>query len=353
MTNPTNYNVFQDTNGNITETYANKIRISGRAVAFAYFPGRNYNPSNGSVWTTTLNQYKAYWIWDSPTNQYKHDASINGDQYIYIKSVPFQPKYNDKLRAVIKFESSLNDGPTLPYNPTDNTSNPRYSFMTSYINNVAPIVPITLFINNTSLYSTFIATSQNYDSSLTIPASGVLQINNTPTFISASYWNTGSIPSYASNELMWLTASLALSNKILSPTTYYQNFYDDFDTLSNFGYSNPIIPIDPLPGDYIRFEYDSTKQYRILATNSTNPYGFAIGVHPPVPSNTKLNHFTISRVIDDGNYIIISTEYPASGSVTDNLTGFTKPKYITQVLSDQFTKITTDLVKSGVLKNQI
>ena len=350
---PSNYQSFLDINGNNTSQYANRFKLDGKAVSYIYFPGWKLDPSDGDEWQQTMNQTKAYWIWDPNLSIYKHTQQFYGDQYIYIKSVPFIPKYNDKLRAVIKFNSSLNSGPDLPFVSTNNNSNARYSYMTNYINNVTQTVPITLLINNTSLYSSFIQTSQNYDPSLSIPANGVLQISNTPTFITASYWNTGSIPSYSDNELMWLTASVALSNKILSPTVYYQNFYDDYDTLNGLGYSNPIIPIDPLPGDYIRFEYDDTKQYRILATNPNNQSGFAIGVYPPVPANTKLNHFTISRVIDDGNYIIINSEYPASGSVTDNLTGFTKPKYITSILESEFTKITTDLVKSGVLKNQV
>jgi hypothetical protein len=90
-----------------------------------------------------------------------------------------------------------------------------------------------------------------------------------------------------------------------------------------------------------------------LRTEPDNIYGFAIGIYPPIVGSVQLNHFTICRVIDDGNYILINKQYPASGSITDNLTGFAKPKYVTQTLENEFTKITTDLVKSGVLKNQV
>jgi hypothetical protein len=342
---------FLTVNDTPAQSYANKIRANGYAVAPFYFPGRNYDPADGQPWSQTLGQNRAYWIWQPQTSKYKHQASYFGDQYIYIKSTAFSPKFNDKLRAVIKFNSSYTEFQQTPYDSTDPLTNPRFSYVRPYIQNVLQKPPITLFFDNSTIFSSFLQTSQNYDPTLTIPANGVLPINS--LFVSASYWNTGSIPSLSSNTLMWLTASQALSNNILLPTLYYQNFYDDFETLSSLGYSNPILPIDPLPGDYIRFEYDEAKQYRILAIDKSNPSGFAIGVFPPVPANTKLNHFTISRVVDDGNYIIINTNYPASGSITDNLTGFTKPKFITKVLEDEFTTITTELVKSGVLKNQI
>lgn len=355
-THPSNSTLFLNSFNQNASTIAEKIRVEGYAVSQAQFDSVNRNPNTGLA-SGQHGQYLSYqyyyWRWNEDFFRYDHFVSIYGDQYIYMKSVPFVPKYNDKLRVVMKLISNLySDGPT-PANFNYFPNNPGYAATNDYVINVMQRPPITLVINNSSLNASFITTNQNYDPSLMIPADGVLPIDNIPTYISASYWNTGSIPSLADNSLMWLTASQALSNFILASQNYYQNFYDDSETLTNLGYSNPLLPIDPLPGDYIRFEYDDTKQYRILAVDPNNPSGFAIGVFPPVPYNTKLNHFTISRVIDDGNYIIINSEYPASGSVTDNLTGFTKPKYITSILESEFTKITTDLVKSGVLKNQV
>jgi hypothetical protein len=351
-----NYNAFYDVDGNLipsNASFAKKIRVSGFAVAPAssgpyYTPMDASNNSPSTANATAFNFKRVYWVYNSSIQKYVHNPSIYGDQYIYIKSAPFAPKFNDKFRVVIKITPAL-EGPG-----NQNDLNQNYNSQYQFFANEIDFPPIWFVFKNYTNFSSFISTNQNYDPSLTIPADGVIPvISNPDSFASASYWVTGSIPNLADNSLMWLTASQALSNKILDPQNYYQNFYEDNNTLTNLGYNNPVTPIDPLPGDYIRFEYDVDKQYRILATDRENLTGFAIGVFPPIPSNANFNHFTISRVIDDGNYIIISTEYPASGSITDNLTGFAKPKYVTQVLESEFTKITTDLVKSGVLKNQV
>jgi hypothetical protein len=340
-----NHITFLDNNDNIASQYAKKILYEGKAVGGLTFTANSpSNPQYSPISHTPLTNYVspsriAYY--QGVNNTIQRRVSIYGDGYIYIKSAQFSPKYNDKLRVAVK----IVPGPT------------SEALIPTFFNSIEEAItfkPISIFFTSQNNNTSYIQTFQNYDSNLIIPANGVLPINPTvPTYVSASYWNTGSIPGLNDNTLMWLTASKALSDKILSSQNYYQNFYDNYGLLSSLGYTNPTLPIDPLPGDYIRFEYDETKQYRILAIDRDSSYGFSIGVHPPVPSNTKLNHFTISRVVDDGNYIIINTEYPASGSITDNLTGFTKPKFITQTLEDEFTTITTDLVKSGVLKNQI
>ena len=357
VSHPINNNFFLNSSNQNQPAIAEKIKVEGYAVSQTKSPGVNRNPNTGLAegqYGQNLSSQYYYWMFNDTFNRYDHFVSIFGDQYIYMKSVPFIPKYNDKLRVVMKFISGLYPpNSPVPTNSNIFPNNPGYAATNNFVINNLGRPPITLVINNSALNTSFITTNQNYDPNLIIPANGVLPINNIPTYVSASYWNTGSIPSLANNSLMWLTASQALSNKILASQNYYQNFYDDSEILIGLGYTNPFLPIDPLPGDYIRFEYDDTKQYRILAINPDNPSGFAIGVFPPVPYNTKLNHFTICRVVDDGNYIIINSEYPSSGSVTDNLTGFTKPKYITSTLESEFTKLTTDLVKSGVLKNQI
>ena len=177
------------------------------------------------------------------------------------------------------------------------------------------------------------------------------------------YWRTGSIFPTNPNEYLWLTASsvMAGTSKNLEYFTnpfdpnvikqgYVQVFDTFFDTMTSFGYSQPNIPAYPKIGDYVRFEHDKTKQTRIMDIQPYNDtYAIGLAYTNTILPGTQFNHFTISRVINDGNYVILNKFYPASGSVVGELTGFARPENLTQEIQDNFGNLTTQLVKDGVL----
>ena len=112
-------------------------------------------------------------------------------------------------------------------------------------------------------------------------------------------------------------------------------------------FSNIILPANIQPGDYIRFEYDPTKQAKIYNIGNLSDGRTTIQIHPAIPTGSKLDHFVIYRVVKDGNYVILNV----SKNPGANLTGFLQPKYITQELNDNFSNIINKLEADGLLND--
>ena len=189
-----------------------------------------------------------------------------------------------------------------------------------------------------SFFSEF-KTNQNYQNNFRIIRSG-----NPARFFTLE--DTGS---YSENKMAIISPTSDLQSSFNNQYgVLYQVFYgDQYGKFINQGFSLPILSITPKVGDYIRFEYNPDYQYRIMKIeNAFND----IYLWPPIgDQDIVLDHFTISRVIDDGNYIIVNKFYPASGSVVGELTGFARPENLTQEIQDNFGNLTTQLVKDGVL----
>jgi hypothetical protein len=213
------------------------------------------------------------------------------------------------------------------------------------------------FLNYSPTFNSELKLGQDYKANLTAARNQ----NN------SMFWLTGSFPDPNSNELLWLTASnkpagqflnLAyFTNPFISNTAgsgFVQVFTNNNTDMFNLGYTQPNIPAIPQKGDYIRFEHDKDKQARILdikpfSNNNGNSYSIGIWPWTSLGPATVYDHFTLSRVIDDGNYIVLNKFYPASGSVVGELTGFARPENLTQEIQDNFGSLTTQLVKDGVL----
>jgi hypothetical protein len=214
------------------------------------------------------------------------------------------------------------------------------------------------FLQYAPTYGSNFKLGQDYSYNLT-----ATRTNNT------NYWLTGSFPTDPTKELLWLTASnKSISAGQFGPLAeftnpfdgsavgagYVQVFTNNRQEILDLGFTQANISAVPQKGDYIRFEYDKNKQARILdirPISTINGNTYAIGIWPNdlFSPSTVYDHFTISRVIDDGNYIIINKFYPASGSVVGELTGFARPENLTQEIQDNFGNLTTQLVKDGVL----
>jgi hypothetical protein len=184
-------------------------------------------------------------------------------------------------------------------------------------------------LNNST--ETYFKLTTNYDDSLKV---------------TSSYWSGATYPinnilnDY--NTPQYLTASLQFSNVINN------NYIQNTPTASlSMSFSSIILPANIQPGDYIRFEYDLTKQSRIYEVGSLDDGRVTIKIFPAVPYGTQLNHFVIYRVVKDGNYVIL--DVPKNYSA--NLTGFLQPKYITKELKDNLPNIINKLEADGLLTN--
>jgi hypothetical protein len=168
-----------------------------------------------------------------------------------------------------------------------------------------------------------------------------LTSNYTPTLeTTSSYWSGATYPTDGTPQ--WLTASKGLSSFINT------NYVQLTPTASlSMSFSPIILPANLQPGDYIRFEYDPTKQSRIYNIGNLSDGRTTIQISPAVPTGSKLDHFVIYRVVKDGNYVIL--DVPRVSGVT--LTGFLQPKYISQELKDNFSNIVNKLEADGLLND--
>jgi hypothetical protein len=115
------------------------------------------------------------------------------------------------------------------------------------------------------------------------------------------------------------------------------------------GFNNIYLPANLKPGDYIRFEYDPTKQSRIYNVGVLDDGRTTIEINPPIPTGSILNHFCVYRINPNaGNQIILNIKKP-TGTTGEPLTGFIKPQYMTKELEDNFTTIIQKLAAEGLI----
>ena len=197
-----------------------------------------------------------------------------------------------------------------------------------YLGSSAVSPNITLFGTPSTAGGTFFSLETNYSNDLQI---------------TSSYWDGATYPTVGSNQSQWLTASLGLSGYLnndmvqLTPTASF-----------NFGFSTIYTPANLKPGDYIRFEYDPTKQSKIYNIGTLADGRTTLEIYPPIPTGSILDHFCVFRVIPNGNYIILNIKKP-EGTTGQPLSGFIKPQYASQELEDNFENIIQKLAAEGTI----
>jgi hypothetical protein len=166
--------------------------------------------------------------------------------------------------------------------------------------------------------------------------------NNLQT--TSSYWDGATWPTPGSKTTQWLTASIGLSGFINN------NMVQVTPTASTaFGFDTIYRPANLLPGDYIRFEYDPSKQSRIYDVANLSDGRLLVEISPPIPTGSILNHFCIYRINpNSGNQIILNVKKP-TGTTGQPLTGFLKPQYMSDDLEKNFTTIIQKLAAEGTI----
>ena len=195
-----------------------------------------------------------------------------------------------------------------------------------YFNDVSPNV--TLFGTPSTVGGTFFSLNSNYSNNLQI---------------TSSYWDGATYPTIGSNQTQWLTASLGLSGFLNN------NMVQLTPTASTaFGFNLINFPANLQPGDYIRFEYDPSKQSKIYNVGTLADGRITLEINPPIPTGSILDHFCVFRVIPNGNYVILNVKKPP-GTTGQPLTGFIKPQYISEELENNFENIISKLNAEGTL----
>jgi hypothetical protein len=164
----------------------------------------------------------------------------------------------------------------------------------------------------------------------------------------SSYWDGSNWPTDGVTP-QWITSSVGLSGFMFKDPAYVYNPTSSLlnTTPTGYGFNKPLLPLNPQPGDYIRFEYDKNKTSRIYdvktITDGTNR--IALRIYPTIPSGSQLDHFVIVRLVDDGGSFLSPVKKVNDGTFTS----FIKPKYTTQTLNDNLPTIINTLEKDGLL----
>jgi len=160
----------------------------------------------------------------------------------------------------------------------------------------------------------------------------------TPTIEAVSpFFTTGSI-----NDI-YITASTTLGN------AYSFNMTQVNPTNNTLNFDTIVKPFHPQSGDYIRFEYNPLKTYKIYEVVTSGSNELIFRLNTPVIDGTNINNFVIYRVNPNaGNQIILNVKKPTS-TTGQPLTGFIKPQYMSKELEDNFTTIIQKLAAEGII----
>lgn len=256
---------------------------------------------------------------------YVNLGAIYDSIYYYIASPDemiegFNPGTYGDYANIVNFRTTYHYIKTKQYT-FNNNDKIRIQLNTAIgLNNITPII-----YGGTSTTETFFTVTSNYTPELET---------------TSSYWSGATYPTDGTPQ--WLTASKGLS-------TFINNDYIQLtpDLALSRSFSPIILPANLQPGDYIRFEYDPTKQAKIYNIGNLSDGRTTIQIKPAIPTGSKLDHFVIYRVVKDGNYVILNV--PRVSGTT--LTGFLQPKYISQELKDNFSDIVNKLEADGLLND--
>lgn len=256
------------------------------------FPIANIQPNN--TWVDSTNTLNASVAGVSDID------NLNNTRYLTFETLPYVFNSGDKVR--VQKIIDVNGG---------------------------AIIDITLYGTPSTAGGTFFSLSTNYSNNLEV---------------TSSYWDGATWPTPESRTTQWLTASLGLSGFINN------NMVQLTPTASTaIGFSTIYQPANLLPGDYIRFEYDPSKQSRIYSVANLSDGRLLVEIVPPIPTGSILDHFCIYRINpNSGNQIILNAKKP-EGTTGQPLTGFIKPQYMTKELEDNFTTIIQKLAAEGLL----
>jgi hypothetical protein len=162
--------------------------------------------------------------------------------------------------------------------------------------------------------------------------------------ITSSYWLGAANYPTSSNVIQYLIATLPFSSVLNSQNNYLQAL-----STASIGFNNITSLAQIQPGDYIRFEYDKTKQSKVYNVSSITGGYVYLEIKPPIPSGSILDHFTVYRINPNaGNQIILDVPKP-TGTTGQPLTGFIKPLHMSKELEDNFTTIIQKLAVEGII----
>jgi hypothetical protein len=389
LTSAVNYNFYASLTTNVINRAAN-TPINGLSFTTVLSnPGGYFN--NNDIYTVPANS-----IPNSTQVQFKfrtqvrnRDSADNTWTFTFLKSTDGGANYypievQGRWKKPNVTPPIVNGTAVIWYDPTYYNGNNGWGFYglevappNNAYGSIGDLIEVEMFtppldVQIGDKYKVYVNSSRNYDmyglAGDTNTYFGATMTYNPNLEATSSYWRVGTYHPASSNTLTVLTASNQLTQVYNNATTYYQNVYTSItngdvleysSSILDWGFNKPTIPFSanadkggPLPGDYIRFEYNPNQVYNIKKIGTvTNPSSIYFGnltlsVFPPVPATANLNHFNIYRIINDGTYVILNVPKPEEGN---SFTGLLYPQFLSDKLSASSSIIVQDLIAKGVI----
>jgi hypothetical protein len=230
-------------------------------------------------------------------------STVGTTYYMGVSSTPRQFNNGDKVRFVAFVAVAAGEPANVKIYGLHSTSGATGASVETYI-------------SATTNYSGELSTTASYWAGATYPTDG-----KTPQYLTASAGLSG----FINNNMVQITPTASLS----------------------MSFSPIIFPANIQPGDNIRFEYDLSKTAKIYEIGSVDDGTgrTTLKIFPAIPTGSKLDHFVVYRVVNDGNYVTLNVKKEAVGQMT----GFLKPKYISETLKNNLPTIIDNLKKDNVI----
>ncbi len=280
------------------------VRYTDSQAASSFYMRIEYLPYGSSTWErlpstniSTTNGVTPVAIYGQIIPNAELQTSVtytNVTRYMGMQSIPKQFYNGDKVRFSVWTQAASSGYPNVYI----------YGLDQSQWSSIAAITN----------YSGELTTTSSYWAGATFPTDG-----KTPQYLTASIGLSG----FINNDMVQITPTASLS----------------------MSFSPIIFPANIQPGDNIRFEYDLSKTSKIYDISSLDDGRTTFKIYPAIPTGSKLDHFVVYRVINDGNYVILNVKKEAGGTMT----GFLKPKYISETLKNNLPTIIDNLKRDNVI----
>lgn len=214
------------------------------------------------------------------------------------------------------------------------------------LNNIAGI------FSNTGMGNVFIKKStKNYPDGTTVevPDFTFDAVNQNPTTLDQGVYYDNQTPYFESGSNSGpsvLTSSLYLSlnygNVQLTPTGS-----------EDFGFSPINSELTIVPGDKIRFGFNSDEIYTIYNVVEPTSVGDPIflTLDRQLSTNLNLNNFVLYRTLSDGKFITLDVPKNDPQSSEVEFTGLIIPRFVTQKLRDNAESIVLQLKQDGIIED--
>ncbi len=121
-------------------------------------------------------------------------------------------------------------------------------------------------------------------------------------------------------------------------------------TWINFGGNSMRYSFTPIPGDFIRFEYNPNKVFQILNVSSVGNV-FKLELDNHISPSTIIDNFLIYRIDENGQYIIMDIEKDVEAGITQAFRGIIQPIFPSENQIENQDSLIFKLKEAGIIED--